>query len=89
MLSYLRVFFEKTYELFDSVNVPGFNISIMTVLLGAFGALVSISLLKMIFGLGNSAVSGGFSTLAGMRVSQRGGNNEKIKISKERSKDKK
>lgn len=82
MVSYLTMFFEKTYELLNSVNVPGFNISIMTVMLGAVGAVVSISLLKLIFGLGNSAVSGGSRFLT-----QNGGNNKNIRTSKERKDD--
>lgn len=84
MISFLTTFFQKTYDLFNSIRVPGFNISIMSVMLGALGALVSISLLKMFFGLGNSAVSGGSS-----HFTQKGGNNLRMKIHELRKGDEK
>lgn len=87
MISFLTTFFQKTYELFASVRVPGFNISLISVLFGSFGAIVSISVLKTFFGLGNSSVSGGLGTMHSVR--QKGGNNKKLKISEERKKDKK
>lgn len=83
MINFLKVFLENVWALFENTRVPGFNISIATVLFGSVGAVLSISFLKLIFGLGNSAVSGG-SAFVG-----RGGNNNKIKTSNERKGDKK
>ena len=84
MVSYLQTFFELTYELFASIRVPGFGISILVVLLGSVGAVVSISLLKMFFGIGNSAVSGGSRYFF-----QKGGNSRNIKIDEKRRGDEK
>lgn len=82
MISFLTTFFQKTYELFSSVNIPGFNVSILSVWFGAAGAICSIAILKLFFGIGNSTVSGGSSFFK-----QKGGNNQRIKVSKERKGD--
>lgn len=82
MISFLTMFFDKTYQLFASIRVPGFNVSILGVLLGSISAVVSISLLKIFFGLGNSAVSGSSHIFK-----QNGGNNKNIKISEKRKGD--
>lgn len=81
-LELLQTVLQGTYDLMNSIMVPGFNISILAVLVGACGAMVSIGLLRLIFGLGNSSVSS-------MGRSVQGGNNKKIKTSKERKGDKK
>lgn len=73
----LKTLFTSTYELLSSVRVPGFNISFMAVIYGMFGAFLSISILKLLLGVGNTD-SGIF---------QRGGNNSKIKISNDRKGD--
>ena len=91
MLSYSLVFWgdvmdiiatllQSTYDFMNSIYVPGFNISFMSVLLGACAAMVSIGLLKLIFGLGNSSVSS-------LGRSVRGGNNKNIRISNDRKGD--
>lgn len=87
MIDFLTTFFAKTYELLSTIRVPGFNISILTVMYGSVGALLSISLLRLFFGLGNSVVSGGSSLARG--AYHKGGNNNNIKISDERKGDKK
>lgn len=76
----LSEFLNSAYQFIDSIKVPGFNISFMDIMLGSCGALLSISLLKLIFGLGNSSVSS-------LGRSIRGGNNNNIKISKNRKGD--
>lgn len=76
MLELISTFLDCTYEFLNSIRIPGFNISFMSVLFGAFGAVISIALLKMFFGLGDSSFSSGSSI--------RGGNNKRIKISSER-----
>lgn len=83
-MALLREFLQQTYNFMNSIYVPGFNISFMSVFLGAFGAVVSIAILKLIFGLGNSSIS---SLGSAFRGSQRGGNNKNIKISNDRKGD--
>lgn len=83
-MSLLKEFLGSTYELMCSIKVPGFNISFMSVFMGAFGAVVSVAVMKLIFGLGNSAVSSLGSML---RSGQHGGNNKNIKISENRKGD--
>lgn len=82
MVSFLEMFFDYTYQLFASIKVPGFDISVLGVFLGAITAVVSIAILKMLFGLGNSAVSGGSS-----HFTQKGGNNIRMKIAEKRKGD--
>lgn len=73
----LKMFLLSTYDFLNSVYVPGFNVSVMSVFLGMFGAFISISVLKLLLGIGNT----------GSGLLQRGGNNSKIKVSKERKGD--
>lgn len=80
MIDYLTMFWSKTYELFDSVNVPGFSVSIADITIGAFIAVASLGILKLIFGLGNSSLSA---------INRLGGNNKNIKIHHNRSNDEK
>lgn len=85
MLNFLTMFLQKTYDLLSTIRVPGFNISLISIMFGSIGAMVSISLLKMIFGLGNTSVSGGLSSLKSLSSRDvSGGNNKNIKIAKER-----
>lgn len=79
MLELIKTVLSNAYNFMDSIKVPGFNISFMAIFMGAVGAMVSIGLLKMIFGLGDSTVS---SIHIG-----RAGNNKNIKISNERKGD--
>lgn len=79
-VSLLKSILANTYNFLNSINVPGFNVSFLHIMLGAVGALVSIALLKLIFGLGNSSVSS-------LGRSIRGGNNNNIKISNDRKGD--
>lgn len=80
MFHYLTGYLANVYNFMNSINIPGFNISFLQLFMGAFGAVVSIGLLKLIFGLGNSAVSS-------LGRSIRGGNNNNIKISSNRKGD--
>lgn len=79
-LELLKTLLQSTYDFMNSIMVPGFNVSFLSIMMGACGAMVSIGLLKLIFGLGNSSVSS-------LGRSIRGGNNQNIKISKERKSD--
>lgn len=80
MLDLISTVLGNTYNFMNSIYVPGFNISFMSIFLGAVGAMVSIALLKMFFGLGNTAVGS-------VGRSIRGGNNKNIKVSNERKGD--
>lgn len=75
-MSLLREFLFQSYNFMDSIKVPGFNVSFISVYLGLFGTVVSIAILKLIFGLGNSSTGSGRSV--------RGGNNNNIKVSEKR-----
>lgn len=92
-MEYISTVMNSIYDLFDSVTIPIVNVSALSLFLGIFGAYVSIVLLKMFFGLGNTATSGYSSINTGRGVfkayvfSQRGGNNKNVKISKERKND--
>ena len=92
-MEYISTVMNSIYNLFDSVTIPIVNVSALSLFLGIFGAYVSIVLLKMFFGLGNTATGNYSMILSGRNMakaevfSQRGGNNKNVKISKERKND--
>lgn len=74
----------NSYQFLASIKVPGFDVSFIQLLFGVTGAILSISFLKMFFGLGNPATN-----VTGIVGGLKGGNNKNIKISKNRRHDEK
>lgn len=96
MIDFVKVFFSKSWEFF-SIKWPGFDFSIGTVFLAlaaAVGALAMICNMVGIHapsGVGEvlSSASSKKKTVAGFGAAYDGGNNRRIKISKERKNDRK
>lgn len=70
----------QSYQFLASIKVPGFNISFIQLFFGVYAVTVSIGFARMFFGLGGDVARA---------FSQRGGNNKKIKVSKDRKGDSK
>ena len=70
----LKAWLGNSWTLIESFTIPGTSLSLGAVLLGSAIAAVSVSLLGKVFG----SFRGG---------SQRGGNNEKIRVKEERKGD--
>ncbi len=56
----ITAFYLAIFNLFDSIRIPFLNCTIFTFISGCTVAFLSIVVLKLIFGIGNTAV-GGFS----------------------------
>lgn len=78
MLDYISMWFSSVWSLFG-INYPGFGFSIGAVFLGGLAATLGLRII-------GKAVGTSFS-ISGFAHSVRGGNNKKIKVSKERQGD--
>ena len=74
VLSYVTALFTNSWNMLETVNYPGTNLSLAVILLGSFLVVFSMRLIGNVFG---------FSSGSG----QSGGNNRKIKVNKNREDD--
>lgn len=83
MFSFIELLFNGVWALYQ-IKFPGTDMTIGSIAIGAVVVVISLKLLGIITGL-NFSVSGFLKSVSGEEV--KGGNNKKIKVSKERSGD--